>query len=369
MAFDFKKRVAGVRKVLKREKLDAFVSVVTEGNSKNPLYLSGFGGTTGALAISAKKTVLAVDSRYTLRAKKETAGVMVVEIPKGRGKNEDFSLYVETALSGLGLGNMPRIGFEGARVPVLMLASWRKHIQGTFVATRSIVEKLRQVKDVEELRTIARAGKITSKVFVVIAKTIRAGERECDIAARLDIALRNNGALGNSFQTIVASGSNSAIPHHETGTRKVRAGEPVVMDFGGIFPGGYCSDLTRTVFVPGKKPHTELYTIYRIVLEANKKALRALSPGMTWKEYDRVARAHITDAGYGKYFTHGLGHSIGLEAHDPYDYAHDAFEAGNVLSNEPGIYLPGIGGVRIEDDIVVTKNGARNITPAPYLSL
>ncbi len=369
MAFDFKKRVASLRKTLKKEKLGAFVSVVVEGNNKNPYYLSGFGGTTGALAISQNGAVLAVDSRYTLRARKEAKGLTVLEIPKGKGRREDLSLYLETALSGLRIGNKPRIAFEGAHVSVLMLKSWQKHVRGAFISTRSMVEKLRQVKDTEEIRHIARAGKITSEVFAEISKTIRPGDRECDVAARLDVALRKHGATGNSFQTIVASGANAAIPHHETSARKVRAGETVVLDFGGVFPGGYCSDVTRTIFVPGKKPKAELVHIYEIVREANKKALSALSAGMRWKEYDGVARAHITDAGYGKYFTHGLGHSLGLEAHDPYDYAHDAFEIGNVLSNEPGIYLPGVGGVRIEDDIVITKTGARNITPAPYLSL
>jgi Xaa-Pro aminopeptidase len=368
MTFDFKARVRNLRKSLKRERMRAFVTVVSEGNNKNPYYLSGFGGTTGALAVSQKGIVLAVDSRYTLRAKKEVKGVTVVEIPKGK-KGEDLSVYVETALSGLRVGKDARIGFEGAHVPILRLKAWEKHIPGNFIATRGIVEKLRQIKDAEEILHLSRAGEITSKVFEKVSKTIRAGQRECDIAAELDIALRKYGAVGNSFQTIVASGANAAIPHHETSTRKIKAGETVVLDFGGIFPGGYCSDITRTIFVKGKKPKTELIHIYRTVREANKKALQALKPGMTWKEYDAVARVHIEKNGYGKFFTHGLGHSLGLEAHDPYDYAHDAFQTGNVLSNEPGIYLPGIGGVRIEDDVVVTKTGARNITPAPYLSL
>ena len=369
MLFNFKRRIALLRKELKRENLTAFVSVVVEGNNKNIYYLSGFGGTTGALVVSQKGAVLGVDSRYTLRAQKEARGVKVVEIQKGTGKGEDFSNYVQTALSGLTLPKKPRIGFEGARVPVLQLKSWEKHIQGTFVGTRGIVEKLRQVKDEEEIRHLALAGKVTSRVFEEVSKKIRAGDRECDIAANVDIALKRHGALGNSFQTIVASGANAAIPHHETSTRKVRAGETVVLDFGGIFPRGYCSDVTRTIFVLGKKPKAELIHIYRLVREANKKAFNALRAGMTWKEYDGVARSYITDSGYGKYFTHGLGHSLGLEAHDPYDYARNAFEVGNVLTNEPGIYLSGVGGVRIEDDVVITKTGVRNLTPAPYLSL
>lgn len=369
MSFEFKKRIAGLRKTLKKEKLDAFISVVTEGNNKNVYYLSGFGGTTGVLALSLKGSVLAVDSRYTARARKEAEVAKVAEIRKNPSKGPGFPLYVHTALSNLQLPPQARIGFEAGNIPVATLKRWEKYLSSTFVPTERIVETLRQVKDAKELRHLSHAGKNTAKVFIEVAKTIREGQRECDIAARLDIALRKHGAIGNSFQTIVASGPNSAIPHHETGTRKLKAGEPVVLDFGGLFPGGYCSDLTRTIFVPGKKPNAKLVQIYTTVRDANKKAFRSLKAGMTWKEYDGVARSHIAEAGYGKYFTHGLGHSIGLEAHDPYNYADDAFAAGTVLSNEPGIYLPGIGGVRIEDDVVVTKTGARTLTPAPYLSL
>lgn len=369
MNFDFKKRLRHLRESLKREKLDAFISVVIEGNNKNPYYLSGFGGTTGALAISEKGAVLAVDARYTLRAKEEAVGVKVYPIPPNVRRSSDFAHYVETALSALPLSQKARIGFEGARVSTLMHHSWEKCLSIKLIPTRGIVERERQVKDVEEIRQVAHAGKVTSDVFVAVSKKIRAGMRESEIAALLDIELRKRGALGASFQAIVASGKNSAIPHHETSERKVRAGEPLVLDFGGVFPGGYCSDLTRTIFVPGKKPDIKLLEIYAIALHANKKAFAALKPGISWKEYDSAAREYITKCGYGKYFTHGLGHSIGLEVHDPFDHEQGTFVSGMIFSNEPGIYIEGFGGVRIEDDLVVTKTGARNLTPAPYLSL
>lgn len=369
MKDNYAKRVRALRERLTKERISALIVVTVEDSSKNVRYLSGFGGTTGALLIYRSGAILAVDARYTARARKEAKGVTVAPIPSSLRRSRDFAHYVETALSASGISKKARIAYEGARVPTLMAQAWGKRLKRKLIPVRGFVERLRQVKDANEVSMIAHAARVTSRVFETVAKKIRAGMRESDIAAMLDIELRKRGALKSSFDAIVASGPNSAIPHHETGNRKVRAGDPVVLDFGGVFPGGYCSDLTRTIFVKGKRPHPKLVEIYNIVLEANKRALRALKPGMKWRTYDAVARDYITEKGYGKYFTHGLGHSIGLEVHDPYDYEHDAFLPGTVLSNEPGVYIEGMGGVRIEDDVVVTKNAARRLTNASYRSL
>ncbi len=363
------KRISALRAALRKHRLSGLLVVTIEDSSKNIRYLTGFGGTTGALLITQRGAFLAVDPRYTLRAKSEAAHAKIVDVPKDMKKKGNFVSYAEAALAVARIPKTARIGFESARVSHAMAGAWAHHLPYRLNAVTGMVEKLRQIKDAEELRHLVRAGKITSEVFVRIAKRIRAGQTEREVAETLDIELRKSGAQKNSFDTIVASGPNSAIPHHETGNRRLKAGEPVVLDFGGVFEGGYCSDVTRTVFVPGKKPKPELLEIYRVVRDANKKAFRALKPGMLWKEYDASARSYIEKKGYGAYFTHGLGHSLGLEAHDPYDYAHDALKAGVVMTNEPGIYIPTVGGVRIEDDLVVTKTGARRLTPAPYLDI
>ena len=368
MKFHFADRVKALRNRLRKEKLDALILMTDEGNNRNPYYLTGFGGTTGVVAISKRSVVLAVDGRYSLRARREARGVTVVDTPKGKRLPHQGS-YVLAACSALGLARKARVGFEAARVPVAHARSWESTLKKKLVPTEGLVERQRGVKDAAEIRALTKAARITSEVFVEVEKQMRAGMRERDVAFLIDVGLRAHGATGNSFSTIVASGPNSAVPHHETGGRKLKAGEPVVLDFGGIFDGGYCSDLTRTVFVRGKKPHPKLADAYRTVLGANKRALRALKAGLTWKEYDAVARSYIEERGYGKHFTHGLGHSLGLEAHDPYDYARDAFQAGVVITNEPGIYIEGTGGIRIEDDVLVTTRGAKRLTNAPYLSV
>ena len=141
-----------------------------------------------------------------------------------------------------------------------------------------------------------------------------------------------------------------------------------MVDFGGLFPNGYVSDITRTLFVPGKKPAPKLAEAYRVVLVAHKKAFDILKPGIMWSEYDHTARSYIKEQGFGEYFAHGIGHSLGLEVHDPYDYDQEPIREGMVITIEPGIYLPGLGGVRIEDDVVITRDGAKKLSHAPYLS-
>ena len=357
-----------LKKLIAKNKLSALLLQVAESgqstmpNNQNVLYLSGFGGSTGVLLVTKTKAYIIVDGRYWVRAKSEAPDFTLVKIQRG----QKVSDLINDALKKGRLTKKSKVGFEADRVPYSLHQSWVKDLNCKLVPTSNLVESLRQYKDEQEVKLLRDACRKTSRVYREVIEVIKPGMKETDVAMEIDFRLRKYGAEDNSFQTIVASGPNSAIPHHATGSRKLKAGEPVVMDFGGVFDGGYCSDITRTIFVPGKKPDPKMREIYEIVLEANKRARKALNPEMKAVDYDKVARDYINSRGYGKYFTHGLGHSLGMEAHDPFDYKNSPLAVGTVITDEPGIYIEGLGGVRIEDDLVVTKSGAVKLTSAPY---
>ena len=356
------KRLKNLQKTLSDQKLDGLLVRTSEGDNQNVLYLSGFGGSTGVLVITRKKAFLVTDARYYIRARDEAPDCKLVKVVRGKKVTE----HINEALELGGIGKSDKLGFEAARTPVLVAKVWKKELKAKLMPTAHVVERFRQYKDEQEIALLRDACKATSKVYAEVVQLIEPGMTESEVAFELDMRLRKHGAVDNSFSSIVASGPNSAVPHHNTGERKLKAGEPVIMDFGGLFPGGYCSDITRTAFVPGKKPDPKMREIYEIVLEANRLARKALKAGMTYREFDKVARDHIHKSGYGEFFTHGLGHSLGLVAHDPYDYENDPFDVGTVVTDEPGIYIDGFGGVRIEDDLAVTKSGVERLTTAPY---
>lgn len=357
------KQFMKLRKLLKADKLDAFVVLTMEDNSKNVRYLSGFGGSSGVLVFGKDKQVLLVDSRYTERARNEVKGFTVIEMQNGKGLCE----YIKRGLEAVKVREQLCVGYEGRNISVLTVQEWERKLSYKFIPTERIVESLRQYKSDEEISFIHHACRATSDVFREVVAIIVPGMKESDVAMYIDIALRKRGAIQNSFTTIVASGPNAAIPHHEASERRIRAGETLILDFGGIFKSGYASDITRTVFVPGKEPDREFVRVYKAVRGAQRAAEKILRNKPTFKEYDTAARAHLEKEGYGKYFTHSIGHSLGLEAHDPFNYKTDFISAGTVLTNEPGVYIPGRGGVRIEDDFAITKQGPKKLTNAPYL--
>ncbi|HEX6230414.1 MAG TPA: Xaa-Pro peptidase family protein [Actinomycetota bacterium] len=246
-----------------------------------------------------------------------------------------------------------------------LLALERAAPAGTgFVAAGEALPPLRVVKDDGEVRALREAGRGADAAFGEVILLAFAGRRERDVAADLDRLLREHGHRSVDF-TIVGSGPNGASPHHEAGPRAIEPGDAVVMDFGGVHEGGYCSDITRTVFVG--EPSEEHVAVYEVVRRAQQAAFDAVRPGVAAQDVDRAAREVIADAGYGDRFIHRTGHGIGIEVHEPpYIVEGNAtlLEPGMTFSDEPGIYLPGRFGVRIEDQVVVTPAGAERLNEA-----
>ena len=258
-----------------------------------------------------------------------------------------------------------RVGVEEEQLP---LTDFRRY-QGALnwcdlIDSSSIITKMRQIKDDSEIHAIRKIISMTDKAFSDVLNIIQQGRTEAEIALELEYSLRRMGASDRSFDYVVASGHRSSLPHGIASNKKLDNGDLVTMDFGGKYK-GYCSDLTRTVCI--SQPDSKQKEIYSIVLEAQQAGIDAIKPGLTGKEIDAVAREVITKAGYGEYFGHGLGHALGLEIHETprlNTKETQPLQSGMVVTVEPGIYIPGWGGVRIEDVILVTDNGAEVLTQA-----
>jgi Xaa-Pro aminopeptidase len=226
--------------------------------------------------------------------------------------------------------------------------------------------RLRKVKDATEIALMRRAGELTSEGMKAAYEVLSPGMKECEVAAEIEYAMRKRGSYGTAFETAVASGLCSAFPHGGCSDREIREGDLVVIDFGATYK-FYRSDMTRTL-VAGK-PSEKQKKLYAIVKAAQEKAFEAIKPNVKAKDVDGAARKIIEAAGYGECFVHGLGHGVGLEIHEPPTLnasSKETLAAGNVVTDEPGIYLVGYGGVRIEDTVLVQKNGAEKLTDGPY---
>lgn len=355
MSWRFAHRIERLRARMDEPFLEAFLIT----SRPNVRYLSGFTGSAGAVLIGREFTVLLTDKRYSLRAQKEATGFEVI-VPD----NPDDDI-LKTQLETRGLR---KVGFEANHVTVKTLEGWREkygELGVEWIATSGVVEELRLVKDAEEIAFIREACGIADAAFNHIRLFLQPEAVEMDVAMELEFFMRRQGARRPAFESIVASGENSAMPHAETSERRFRPGDFVTLDFGAEV-NGYCSDITRTVVVG--KATQEQRRIYHAVLEAQRRALEAIQPGAKGCDVDAVARQVITDAGYGDYFTHSLGHSIGLSVHDGMGFAQKSeivLEPGMVFTVEPGIYIEGFGGVRIEDDVLVTEGGVEVLTHAP----
>lgn len=346
-------RIAKLRQKMAEQNLPALL--ITQ--PLNRIYMSGFGGSAGSLFITAKRAVLLADFRYVERATQEAPDFEVV-----RANPNAFMELLSGLLSESG---SDRLGFESAHVTHAEYAAWvEKMPASSLVPTKGIVEGLRMVKSADELTAIREAVRIADGAYHHLKRTIRPGMTEKQIAWDLEVWMRKHGADGIAFPFIVASGPNGAMPHALASDREIQEGESVTVDMGATVR-GYNSDITRT-FCLGHAD-AQFNKIYDIVLEAQLATERALKPGMSGKESDAVARGVIAAAGHGERFGHGLGHGVGLAVHEGPGMgamSTDVLAPGHVGTVEPGIYIPGWGGVRIEDMVLITENGAEVLTRA-----
>jgi Xaa-Pro aminopeptidase len=337
-------RLEEVRRKLFETRLQGFL--VT--SSPNIGYLTGFTGSSGILLLTRDSQVLITDGRYTDQVSSETHDLRIV-IASGR------------LLEALSLTNMlhknPRVGFESATIGYMehqnLTRLW-PHVR--WVPMSFVVENNRSRKDEQEILKIKRAVEITDRVFNKILAIIGASMREIEVAAEISYFHKSLGADSDAFEPMVASGIRGALPHGRASDRKIQRGEMVTIDLGCRYH-GYHSDLTRTVAVG--KPSSEMRRIYTVVQEAHTKAIEHARSGISARSLDKIARRHIKQKGYAKQFNHSLGHGIGLELHELPRISAQGLERlneSNVITIEPGIYVPGIGGVRIEDDIIVRRS-------------
>lgn len=329
-------------------------------NEKNVTHLSGFTGDESALLITATQAYLITDSRYTVQAAAEVTAFEIVEQQQGiYQKAQELAFQAQ----------LTDISFEAND---LSYADFQQ-LQTVFgsinlVPTTGLVEQQREVKDQQEIELIKKAIQITDATFEYLLGYVQAGMTEANVATEMEYFMRQHGATGSSFTTIVASGYRSALPHGSASNKVIQTGDLVTFDFGCYYQ-GYTSDLTRTIAVGD--PGAEAKKIYQIVLEANQAVIAASKPGVTGGQINDLAHAYVQKYGYD--FGHGTGHGIGLDIHEgPGAWGHykaQGLVAGNVVTDEPGIYLAGLGGVRIEDDLLITPTGCEVLTQAPKAEL
>ena len=319
----------------------------------NRRYLTNFTGSSGVVLISMDKAYFITDFRYTEQATEQVKSYEVVEYSN--------SLIKEVTEKVKEMG-IQKLGFEQDHMPYATWKTYQEAVSAELVPVSNLVEKMRLIKDEKEIAIIKEAADIADLAFKHILDYIRPGVTELDISNELEFFMRKCGATSSSFDIIVASGTRSALPHGVATEKVIEKGDFVTLDYGALYK-GYVSDITRTVAVG--EPSSQLKEIYEITLEAQLKAVEQIKPDMTGREADAIARDIIAQNGYGENFGHSLGHGIGLEVHEGPGLSvrsETKLEPGMVVTVEPGIYLPGIGGVRIEDDIVITENGNERLT-------
>lgn len=343
-------RIQNLRKLMSGNMMEGVLVYSPE----NRRYLSGFTGSAGFLVIGKESMDFVTDFRYMEQAESQCKGWKVTI--HGGNPMEKLAEVISKA-------GIKRLGFEEDFMTVMFRDDLKKSLpEIKLIPARSIFVKLRIKKDNSEIENICKAAAIADEAFKHILGYIRPGLSEAEVALELEYFIKKRGSSGIAFETIVASGIRSSLPHGIASEKKIEAMEFLTLDFGCVY-NGYCSDMTRTVFI-GKatRKHRE---IYDTVLRANAEVLKGLRPGITGREADKIARDIISNAGYGEYFGHGLGHGVGIAIHEDPKLSivgNIVLEAGMVVTDEPGIYIPGFGGVRIEDLVLITETGAETIS-------
>ena len=365
-ALQVRQRLDRLRETLDDAEVDALL-VTTLANVR---YLTGFSGSAALLVVTADRALLTTDGRYRTQSAEQVAAagvgdVVDIEIGGAGAQRDAVRSVVEPA-------PVATLGLEAEDVSWASAMRWTEHLDGAVEVRRTagVVEELREVKDDGEIARMLRAAAIADgalgEVLPLLSSATERILTEAELALALDTAMRRGGADGLAFETIVASGPNSAKPHHEPGERVIRAGDAVVIDFGAMFE-GYRSDMTRT-FCVGGPPTGELATVFEVVAESQRLGVAQVEPGVTTGSVDRVCRDAIAASGWADRFEHGTGHGVGLDIHEGPSVGPGStaiLEPGTVVTVEPGVYLPGTGGVRIEDTLVVTEHGSRSLTRFP----
>ncbi len=350
------KRIEKVRKFLRAKKADSFLLISNEGSGQpGTQYLSGFSGSSSVLFITRDKQFIITDGRYYTQARKEAPlHELVLQETKSalllvRSLIEKFktrSVLIDGTRTTHALVERMRVVFPKVKI----------------INENNLLEELRVVKDVQEIRLIKKAADIAERAFLKLKPFIRSGISEKWLAAKLDFLMRVEGADRVAFDTIIASGKNGALPHAQPTDKKLKKGELVVIDFGAYYR-GYASDIARTVAIG--KISNKLREMYEVVKTSQALGCKAARGGITGAVIDKICRSYVEKNGYGKYFLHATGHGLGMEVHElPYvsSSSKKKLPVGAVITCEPGIYIEGLGGVRVEDDLYLTRNGATSLS-------
>jgi len=347
------KRINKLKEKLKEKNIEAFLVTKNE----NVRYLSRFTGTAGKLLITQNDSIFITDFRYLDQAEDQTDGCVIEEIS---------SNFINGFSELLKRKNIKNLSFESQDLNFKMYQNLKEKLElDSLNPEESLVEELRIIKDESEIEKIKKAVEIADQGFQFLIDFIEPGKSEKEVALELEFFMKRQGGEANAFDFIVASGKRGALPHGVASEKKIELGDLVTIDFGTVYQ-GYHSDITRTLAVG--EPTAKLRDIYELVLTAQEKVIAEIKAGMECFDADKIARDFIAEAGYKDNFGHGLGHGVGLEIHEAprLSYTSEAvLKAGMVVTDEPGIYVSGLGGVRIEDDLLITESGCEVLNSAP----